>query len=196
MTFYVSSWRRQIAYVSQDTFMLNSTLLENITFAAPGPVSDEELQDAIRRSQLLTVVQRLPLGLETEIGERGVRLSGGERQRIALARALLRRTELFILDEATSALDSQTESALQLALEETLVGKTAVIIAHRLSTIRSADQILVLEGGQIVEQGTHGELMVLNGRYRELHDKQYQFESNQFINPGEDFTPDLGTAGA
>ena len=170
--FDVSSWRRQIAYVSQDTFLLNSTLRENITYAAPGPVSDEELQDAIRRSQLLTVVQRLPLGLETEIGERGVRLSGGERQRIALARALLRRTELFILDEATSALDSQTESALQLALEETLVGKTAVIIAHRLSTIRKANLVYVLEHGSIVQAGPFDELRNSSGLFQSLWEAQ------------------------
>ena len=170
--FDVSSWRRQIAYVSQDTFLLNSTLRENITYATPGPVSEDELQDAIRRSQLLSVVARLPLGLETEIGERGIRLSGGERQRIALARALLRRTELFILDEATSALDSQTESALQLALEETLVGKTALIIAHRLSTIRRANLVYVLDHGSIVQAGPFDELRTSAGHFQSLWEAQ------------------------
>ncbi len=171
-SFDVSAWRRQIAYVSQDTFLLDSTLRENIVYAAPGPVSEEELQDALVRSQLAAVVKRLPHGLDTQIGEQGVRLSGGERQRIALARALLRRTELFILDEATSALDSQTESALQLALEETLVGKTALIIAHRLSTIRRANLVYVMDHGRVVQSGPFDELRRSTGLFQSLWEAQ------------------------
>ena len=170
--FDVSAWRRQIAYVSQDTFLLNASLRENVIYGAAGPFTEAELQDALSRSQLLSVIQRLPQGLETEIGERGVKLSGGERQRIALARALLRRTEFFILDEATSALDSQTESALQLALEESLVGKTALIIAHRLSTIRRANLVYVLDQGSVVQSGPFDELRVSAGRFQSLWEAQ------------------------
>ena len=123
------------------------------------------------------------------MGERGIRLSGGQRQRVAIARAILADPRILILDEATSSLDSESEALIQDGLRSLRRGRTTFVIAHRLSTIRSADQILVLEGGEIVERGTHAQLMAANGRYRQLHDRQYQIELDRFINPGEDFIP-------
>jgi subfamily B ATP-binding cassette protein MsbA len=127
---------------------------------------------------------------DTVVGERGVRLSGGQRQRVAIARAILANPRILLLDEATSSLDSESEAMIQDGLRTLRRGRTTFVIAHRLSTIRSADQILVLEGGEIIERGTHRELYALGGRYRQLHDKQYSFEYDRFINPGEDFTPE------
>jgi subfamily B ATP-binding cassette protein MsbA len=118
-----------------------------------------------------------------------VKLSGGERQRVSIARAILADPRVLILDEATSSLDSESEAKIQDGLKSLRQGRTSFVIAHRLSTIRSSDQILVMEGGQIVERGTHAELLAKNGRYRQLYDKQYRFEQDLFINPGEDFTP-------
>ncbi len=126
---------------------------------------------------------------DTVVGERGIRLSGGQRQRVAIARAILADPRILILDEATSSLDSESEAKIQDALRALRRGRTTFVIAHRLSTIRTANQILVLEAGEIVERGTHHELLALNGRYRQLHDRQYNFEQDRFINPGEDFTP-------
>jgi len=124
------------------------------------------------------------------VGERGVRLSGGQRQRVAIARALLADPRILILDEATSSLDSESEALIQDGLKALRQGRTTFVIAHRLSTIQSADQILVLEAGEIVERGTHAELLAMGGRYKQLYDKQHRFELDQFINPGEDFTPE------
>jgi len=131
------------------------------------------------------------LGLDTVVGERGVKLSGGERQRVAIARAIVADPRILILDEATSSLDSESEGFIQDGLRSLRRGRTTFVIAHRLSTIQSADQILVMEGGEIVERGTHAELLARGGRYRQLYDKQYRFEKDRFINPGEDFTPEL-----
>jgi subfamily B ATP-binding cassette protein MsbA len=132
-------------------------------------------------------------GYDTIVGERGVRLSGGQRQRVAIARAILADPRVLLLDEATSSLDSESEMMIQDGLRSLRQGRTTFVIAHRLSTIRSADQILVLEGGEIVERGTHDELLAVGGRYRQLYDKQYNFEHDRFINPGEDFTPEPPT---
>ncbi|MGH7636948.1 MAG: ATP-binding cassette domain-containing protein, partial [Gemmatimonadaceae bacterium] len=126
---------------------------------------------------------------DTVVGERGVKLSGGQRQRVAIARAILADPRILILDEATSSLDSESEAMIRDGLRNLRRGRTTFVIAHRLSTIESADQILVLEAGEIVERGRHGELMSLGGRYRDLHDRQYGIERDVFINPGEDFLP-------
>ena len=126
-------------------------------------------------------------------GERGIKLSGGQRQRIAIARAILADPRILILDEATSSLDSESEAQIQDGLKTLRRGRTTFVIAHRLSTIVTADQILVLEGGEIVERGRHAELLALNGRYRQLYDRQYNVEMDRFINPGEDFTPEPET---
>src|SRR5262245_11333525 len=134
---------------------------------------------------------RIEKRYETIVGERGVKLSGGQRQRIAIARALIADPKILILDEATSSLDSESESLIQEGLRNLRRGRTTFVIAHRLSTIRSADQILVLESGEILEQGTHEQLLAAGGRYKQLYDKQYRFERDRFINPGEDFTPEL-----
>src|SRR4029079_4692235 len=130
---------------------------------------------------------------DTVVGERGVKLSGGQRQRVAIARAILANPLIFVLDEAPSWLDSESEALIQDGLRSLRQGRTTFVIAHRLSTIRSADQILVLEHGEIVERGTHDELLARGGRYRQLYDKQYRFERDRFINPGEDFTPEPAT---
>ena len=133
---------------------------------------------------------KFPEGYETIVGERGIKLSGGQRQRVSIARAILADPRILILDEATSSLDSESEALIQDGLRSLRKGRTTFVIAHRLSTISSADQILVIEQGRIVERGTHAELLALGGRYRTLHDKQYRFEKDRFINPGEDFTPE------
>ena len=130
-----------------------------------------------------------PEGYDTVIGERGVKVSGGQRQRLAIARAILADPRVLILDEATSSLDSDSESQIQAGLRTLRAGRTTFVIAHRLSTIRSADQILVIEDGRIVERGGHAELMALGGRYRELHDHQHRVEMNRFVNPGEELNP-------
>jgi subfamily B ATP-binding cassette protein MsbA len=141
-------------------------------------------------------IENFPNGYETVVGERGVKLSGGQRQRIAIARALLADPRILILDEATSSLDSESEALIQEGLANLRQGRTTFVIAHRLSTIRSADQILVVEAGEIVERGTHQELIALDGRYKQLYDKQYRFEQNLFVNPGEDFTGRIGEVSA
>ena len=123
------------------------------------------------------------------VGERGVKVSGGQRQRIAIARAILANPRILILDEATSSLDSESEEKIQDGLDQLRQGRTTFVIAHRLSTIYNADQILVLDEGEIVERGSHAELLALGGRYKQLHDKQFRLEKNRYVNPGEDFIP-------
>src|SRR5262249_20682976 len=139
-------------------------------------------------------VSQFPEKYDTVVGERGVKLSGGQRQRVAIARAILADPKVLILDEATSSLDSEAEQHIREGLRALRSGRTTFVIAHRLSTITSADQILVMEEGRIVERGTHRELLAAGGRYRQLYDKQYEFEKDQFINPGEDFTPEPASA--
>ena len=182
-------YREQVASVLQDNFLFDGTIADNVGYAKPGATL-EEITDACRIAHCDEFISRFPDGYQTIVGERGVRLSGGQRQRVSIARAILANPRILILDEATSSLDSDSEQMIQDGLNRLRSGRTTFVIAHRLSTIRSADQILVLEAGEIVERGTHAELLALNGRYRQLYDKQYHFEMNRFINPGEDFTPE------
>ena len=169
----LSSLRRAIAVVPQENFLYNGTILENIQMSRPEATRDEVLQ-AGKRARLDTFVERLPSGWNTIVGERGVRLSGGEKQRVAIARAILRKPRLLILDEVTSALDSETESSISLTLSAASGNTSAIVVAHRLSTIQHADEIIVLEGGRIVEQGSHGGLLAKGGRYAEMWAAQMQ----------------------
>ena len=188
-TVKLRDYRNQVASVLQENFLFDGTIAENIAYARP-QASREEIEAACRLAHCEEFILRFPEGYETVVGERGVKLSGGQRQRVSIARALLKEPRILILDEATSSLDSESEEMIQDALKRLRHGRTTFVIAHRLSTIRSADQILVLEGGEIVERGTHDELLAKNGRYRQLYDKQYKLETNRFINPGEDWTPE------
>jgi len=185
----LADYRRQLGVVLQDNFLFDGTVAENIAFARPH-ASRAEIEEAARIAHCDEFVRRFENGYDTVVGERGVKLSGGERQRVSIARAILADPRILILDEATSSLDSESEAAIQDGLRTLRRGRTTFVIAHRLSTIRSADQILVMEGGQIVERGTHPELLAKHGRYRQLYDKQYRFEQDRFVNPGEDFTPE------
>ncbi len=188
----LADYRRQLGVVLQDNFLFDGSVAENIAFAKPH-ASRQEIEQAARIAHCDEFVRRFEKGYDTVVGERGVKLSGGERQRVSIARAILADPRILILDEATSSLDSESEAAIQDGLRTLRRGRTTFVIAHRLSTIRSADQILVLEGGQIVERGTHPELLAKHGRYRQLYDKQYRFEQDVFVNPGEDFTPEPDT---
>jgi ATP-binding cassette subfamily B protein len=156
-----------VGLVSQETYLFHSSIRENLRFACP-EASDEEIEEAARAAQIHDLISSLPDGYDTPVGERGYRFSGGEKQRIAIARTILRNPPVLILDEATSALDNETERAVQVALDELSRGRTTIAIAHRLSTIRDADQILVLDGGRIVERGSHERLVALGGRYAAL----------------------------
>jgi subfamily B ATP-binding cassette protein MsbA len=182
-------YRSQLASVLQENFLFDGTITENVGYARPGATRDE-IMDACRIAHCDEFISQFPQGYDTVVGERGIKLSGGQRQRVSIARAILANPRILILDEATSSLDSESEQMIQDGLRNLRAGRTTFVIAHRLSTIRSADQILVLEEGQVVERGSHAELLALNGRYRYLHDKQYKFETDRFINPGEDFTPE------
>ena len=188
-TLRLRDYREQLASVLQDNFLFDGTIAENVGYARPGATL-EEIKEACRIAHCDEFVTRFPDGYQTIVGERGIKLSGGQRQRVSIARAILADPRILILDEATSSLDSESEQMIQDGLRRLRSGRTTFVIAHRLSTIRSADQILVLEAGEIVERGTHAELLALNGRYRQLYDKQYRFEADRFINPGEDFTPE------
>lgn len=168
----LGSLRSTVSMVTQDGHLFHETIGANLRLAKP-EASDEEIWQALTRARLQQTIASLPDGLDTVVGERGYRLSGGERQRMTIARLLLAAPQVVILDEATAALDSSNEAAVQAALAEALENRTALVIAHRLSTIRSADQILVVEDGRIVERGTHTELLQTRGRYAELHDTQF-----------------------
>ncbi|HVQ37526.1 MAG TPA: ABC transporter ATP-binding protein [Pyrinomonadaceae bacterium] len=192
-TLRLRDYRNQLGVVLQDNFLFDGTIAENIAFSDPH-ATREEIIEASRIAHCEEFINGFADGYDTIVGERGVKLSGGQRQRVAIARAILAAPKILILDEATSSLDSESEALIQDGLQSLRRGRTTFVIAHRLSTIRSADQILVLETGEIVERGTHEELLAAGGRYQQLYDKQYHFERNQFINPGEDFTPELPKA--
>jgi len=185
----LADYRTQLGVVLQDNFLFDGTIAENIAFARPH-ASRQEIEEVARIAHCDEFIEQFDDKYDTIVGERGVKLSGGQRQRISIARAILADPRILVLDEATSSLDSESEAKIQDGLRALRHGRTTFVIAHRLSTIRSANQILVLEGGRIVERGTHEELLVANGRYRQLYDKQYNFERDRFINPGEDFTPE------
>jgi ABC-type multidrug transport system fused ATPase/permease subunit len=166
------SIRETVGVVTQDGHLFHDTIRANVAYARPD-ATDEEVNEALKRARLSELIASLPDGLDTVVGERGYRLSGGERQRLTIARLLLANQRVVILDEATAHLDSESEAAVQEALVHALEGRTAVVIAHRLSTIRAANQILVVEDGQVVERGTHAELLNRDGRYAELHNTQF-----------------------
>ena len=169
----IKSLRDQMALVTQQTILFNDTARNNIAYGSL-KCSDQEIIEAAKAANAHNFIQRLPQGYETIIGEQGVKLSGGERQRLSIARALLKNAPILILDEATSSLDSDSETEVQKALEELMRGRTVFVIAHRLSTIRNAHRIIVLSDGQIVEEGTHEELIALGGEYRRLYDLQFK----------------------
>ena len=183
-------YRKHLGVVLQENFLFDGTVADNIRFARPDATPDE-IRRVSRVAHCDEFISEFKDGYDTGVGERGVKLSGGQRQRVAIARAILADPRILILDEATSSLDSESEGFIQDGLRSLRHGRTTFVIAHRLSTIQSADQILVIERGEIVERGSHVELLALDGRYRQLHEKQYRLERDRFINPGEDFTPDL-----
>jgi len=184
-TLRLRDYRSRLGMVLQDNFLFDGPILENIRFSRPdAPL--EEVWAVSRIAHCEEFVSRFPEGYRTIVGERGVKLSGGQRQRVAIARAILADPAILLLDEATSSLDSESESLIQDGLRALRQGRTSFIIAHRLSTIVSADQILVLDGGRIVERGTHAELLARKGRYRQLYDRQYRLEHNRYVNPGEE----------
>ena len=168
----LSSLRERIGIVTQDSHLFHDTILSNLTYANPH-ATEEQIRAALRDAQILPVVESLPEGLNTVVGERGYRLSGGEKQRLAIARLLLKGPDLVILDEATAHLDSTSEAAVQAALDRALINRTAIVIAHRLSTVRKADQIFVVRNGRIVQRGTHDELITVAGLYAELYRLQF-----------------------
>lgn len=181
----LKDYRRHLGVVMQDNFLFDGTVRENIAFTKPG-ATDAEVEAVAKIANAHDFISGFPQQYETIVGERGVKLSGGQRQRVAIARAILADPRVLILDEATSSLDSESEQAIQDGLRRLRSGRTTFVIAHRLSTITTANQILVLEHGEIVERGTHAELLTLGGRYRDLYNRQYRFEQDQFINPGEE----------
>jgi ATP-binding cassette subfamily B protein len=168
----LASLRRQIGIVQQDVFLFGGTLRDNIRYGRL-EANDADILEAASRARLDDTIARLPEGLDTMIGERGVKLSGGQRQRLAIARMFLKNPPILILDEATSALDSETERAIQASLAELAVGRTTLIIAHRLTTIRSADRIIVVDTSGVAEQGRHDDLIAAGGAYHRLHAAQY-----------------------
>ena len=174
----IESLRRQVGMVTQDTYLFNDSIRQNLLFSNPGATEDE-IFNVCKTANIHEMITSLPEGYDTIVGERGIKLSGGEKQRIAIARVLLKNPRIVILDEATSALDSVSESLIQSAIEPLLKGRTSLVIAHRLSTIMAADCIYVVEGGRIVEHGTNKQLLLLNGAYKNLYDKQFKDNKNE-----------------
>ena len=164
--------RKQIAVVPQDILLFGGSIKENIAYGKLD-ASEEEIKEAAKKANALNFINDFPEKMETLVGERGIQLSGGQRQRIAIARAILKNPSILILDEATSALDSESEKLIKEAMDELMIGRTSIVIAHRLSTIKNADRILVLENGQIIDQGTHQELQKNEGLYKQLSDLQF-----------------------
>jgi ABC-type multidrug transport system fused ATPase/permease subunit len=183
-TVRLDSYRAQLGVVLQESFLFDGTIRENVMFSNPDATEDEFLS-ACRIARVDEFAERFPDGYDTIVGERGVKLSGGQRQRLSIARAILASPRILILDEATSSLDSESEAMIQHGLSYLMQGRTTFVIAHRLSTIRRADQILVVEGGLIVERGTHASLYALGGRYYDLYTRQHGLEENLFLAPGE-----------
>ncbi len=189
-TIRLDSYRTQLGVVLQDTFLFGGSIRDNVAFSRPD-ATPAQIDEACRIARVDEFADRFPEGLDTVVGERGVKLSGGQRQRVSIARAILADPRLLILDEATSSLDSESEALIQEGLQHLMAGRTTFVIAHRLSTIRRADQILVVEEGRIVERGNHDTLYDLKGRYRDLYDRQHGLEKNLFLAPGEgDAVPD------
>ena len=183
------TYRSQLGVVLQESFLFDGTIRENVMFSRPD-ATEEEFLHACRTARVDEFAERFPDGYDTIVGERGVKLSGGQRQRLSIARALLANPRILILDEATSSLDSESEAMIQAGLAQLMQGRTTFVIAHRLSTIRRADQILVVEGGRVIERGDHTELFALGGRYYDLYTRQHGLEANLFLAPGEGDTVD------
>ena len=183
-TVRLDSYRTRLGVVLQESFLFDGTIRENVAFSRPES-SEEEIMRACRIARVDEFAESFPDKYDTVVGERGVKLSGGQRQRISIARAILAEPRILILDEATSSLDSESEAMIQHGLSYLMQGRTTFVIAHRLSTIRRADQILVVEQGQIVERGTHEQLYATQGRYYDLYTRQQGLEQNLFLAPGE-----------
>ena len=186
----LGSFRSHLGVVLQESFLFDGTIRENVAFSRPD-ATEEQILEAARIARVDEFATRFPEGYDTIVGERGVKLSGGQRQRISIARAILADPRILILDEATSSLDSESEALIQEGLSYLMRGRTTFVIAHRLSTIRRANQILVIDSGLVQERGTHAELLDARGQYYDLYTRQYAFESNLFLAPGEgDSRPD------
>jgi ABC-type multidrug transport system fused ATPase/permease subunit len=183
-TVALSSYRLQLGLVLQDSFLFDGTIRENVAFSRPA-ATEEQILEACRIARVDEFAVNFPAGYDTIVGERGVKLSGGQKQRVSIARAILADPRILILDEATSSLDSESEALIQAGLSHLMRGRTTFVIAHRLSTIRRADQILVVEGGRIIERGSHTQLFAAKGRYFDLYTRQHGLEANLFLAPGE-----------
>jgi ABC-type multidrug transport system fused ATPase/permease subunit len=183
-TVRLDSYRTRLGVVLQESFLFDGTIRENVAFSRPD-ASEEDVMRACRIARVDEFAESFADKYATVVGERGVKLSGGQRQRISIARAILAEPRILILDEATSSLDSESEQMIQQGLSYLMQGRTTFVIAHRLSTIRRADQIMVMEQGQIVERGTHAQLYAAHGRYYDLYTRQHGVEENLFLAPGE-----------